>query len=380
MKNEIEILIAKQLPVEIGPIIFHALAEDRMLFTNRSTAWEMDVIPKRGPRWQAIQEQIAAYNAYVKMLEEKTGFDRFFAGNGFCVSRQQVSDSFGEAFASAVFDMPDYPFQTELTIRGDYLMQKEYAPLYRIEVPGFGETQFEIDKLCNTYSANMNIHNILLWNWADDERDLTYSLYNHFERAGLIELENEEKSYYNYESYDQHRDNMTAPDKNLLRCMEVMESMGYLTRYKIRPKTDTPWFVFRREGAYGVVATLDYRFKQDALLMEKLRLILAQPEEEVEVFRYFLTDCNGKQYLSDNSGKLGGHRRLKIYGKLDCASAKRHIAKGDYVRHRVFFADEETAVAAGYRPCGICMRERYLEWKTIHSKAGEKGDGLHGTI
>jgi methylphosphotriester-DNA--protein-cysteine methyltransferase len=29
----------------------------------------------------------------------------------------------------------------------------------------------------------------------------------------------------------------------------------------------------------------------------------------------------------------------------------------------VFFADEATAVAAGYRPCSVCCRERYLEWK-----------------
>jgi methylphosphotriester-DNA--protein-cysteine methyltransferase len=29
----------------------------------------------------------------------------------------------------------------------------------------------------------------------------------------------------------------------------------------------------------------------------------------------------------------------------------------------VFFADEETAVSAGYRPCGVCMREEYTRWK-----------------
>jgi methylphosphotriester-DNA--protein-cysteine methyltransferase len=29
----------------------------------------------------------------------------------------------------------------------------------------------------------------------------------------------------------------------------------------------------------------------------------------------------------------------------------------------VFFADEETAIAAGYRPCGTCCEDRYREWK-----------------
>jgi methylphosphotriester-DNA--protein-cysteine methyltransferase len=30
---------------------------------------------------------------------------------------------------------------------------------------------------------------------------------------------------------------------------------------------------------------------------------------------------------------------------------------------RVFFADEATAIAAGYRPCGACMRAEYRAWK-----------------
>lgn len=34
-----------------------------------------------------------------------------------------------------------------------------------------------------------------------------------------------------------------------------------------------------------------------------------------------------------------------------------------HTSHRVFFADEETAIAAGYRPCGNCLREKYREWK-----------------
>jgi methylphosphotriester-DNA--protein-cysteine methyltransferase len=29
----------------------------------------------------------------------------------------------------------------------------------------------------------------------------------------------------------------------------------------------------------------------------------------------------------------------------------------------VFFADEATARAAGYRPCFTCMREEYRAWK-----------------
>lgn len=69
-------------------------------------------------------------------------------------------------------------------------------------------------------------------------------------------------------------------------------------------------------------------------------------------------------YRSGTPGRLGGHRPGRVYGLLDCPSAHRWIAKGHYVRHRVFFADEATAVATGYRPCANCLPDRYREWRT----------------
>lgn len=81
---------------------------------------------------------------------------------------------------------------------------------------------------------------------------------------------------------------------------------------------------------------------------------------------YHLIGADGKPYDSYEKGTLGGHRELKIYGRLDCPSALRYIAKGMYVTHRVFFKDEATAIAAGYRPCSVCMHEKYLEWKASH--------------
>ena len=78
---------------------------------------------------------------------------------------------------------------------------------------------------------------------------------------------------------------------------------------------------------------------------------------------YKLRDAKNREYRSKDKGTIGGHRRLKIYGKLDCASAQKHLARGNYVKHRVFFKDEATAIAAGYRPCASCMPEEYKEWK-----------------
>ncbi|HUP10934.1 MAG TPA: Ada metal-binding domain-containing protein [Niastella sp.] len=59
---------------------------------------------------------------------------------------------------------------------------------------------------------------------------------------------------------------------------------------------------------------------------------------------------------------LGGYGPGKIYGTLRCASGKRVKAK-----NRVFFKNEAEAIAAGYRPCAHCMREKYLKWKLVRS-------------
>jgi len=79
---------------------------------------------------------------------------------------------------------------------------------------------------------------------------------------------------------------------------------------------------------------------------------------------------DGRPYRSRTPGTLGGHRRGRIYGRLDCRTALRAVARGDYVKHRVFFADEATALAAGYRPCAVCLPERYAQWKASATAGG----------
>jgi hypothetical protein len=76
-----------------------------------------------------------------------------------------------------------------------------------------------------------------------------------------------------------------------------------------------------------------------------------------------LIDETGQPYASPQPGTLGGHRRGRIYGRLDCRAALRALARGGYSRQRVFFRDEATAVAAGYRPCAVCMPAEYAYWK-----------------
>ncbi|BBP81448.1 MULTISPECIES: Ada metal-binding domain-containing protein [unclassified Pseudomonas] len=76
-----------------------------------------------------------------------------------------------------------------------------------------------------------------------------------------------------------------------------------------------------------------------------------------------LLGADGRPCPSDRPGTLGGHRRNKLYGRLDCRSALQALARGGYQAQRVFFLDEATALAAGYRPCAVCMPERYRMWK-----------------
>ncbi len=78
---------------------------------------------------------------------------------------------------------------------------------------------------------------------------------------------------------------------------------------------------------------------------------------------YRLIGGDGRPCASEIPGTLGGHRRLRLYGLLDCPSALRALAIGGYAANRVFFADEQTAVLAGYRPCARCLPDRYALWR-----------------
>jgi methylated-DNA-[protein]-cysteine S-methyltransferase len=79
--------------------------------------------------------------------------------------------------------------------------------------------------------------------------------------------------------------------------------------------------------------------------------------------QYTLIGTDNRPYATTTPGTLGGHRADRIYGTLDCPGAERAIARGGYVANRVFFADEPTAVAAGYRPCATCLPTEYRTWK-----------------
>lgn len=71
-----------------------------------------------------------------------------------------------------------------------------------------------------------------------------------------------------------------------------------------------------------------------------------------------LTDSEVFLSIKNRKIVLGGNKKLKIYGLLNCKSGKRMKRE-----NRVFFSNEKEAVKLGYRPCGHCLREKYNEWK-----------------
>ncbi|MDR7079370.1 hypothetical protein J2Y03_004428 [Neobacillus niacini] len=83
---------------------------------------------------------------------------------------------------------------------------------------------------------------------------------------------------------------------------------------------------------------------------------------------YTLIGADKRPYVSITPGTYGGHRKTKVYGRMDCPSAIRALNKGGYVNNRVFFADEQTAIAAGFRPCASCLPEKYAIWKSQQEK------------
>ena len=64
--------------------------------------------------------------------------------------------------------------------------------------------------------------------------------------------------------------------------------------------------------------------------------------------------------LKEGQITMAGNKKLKIYGTLSCKSGKRMLDK-----NRVFFDSEQEAMNLGYRPCGHCMRKKYLVRKSL---------------
>ena len=71
-----------------------------------------------------------------------------------------------------------------------------------------------------------------------------------------------------------------------------------------------------------------------------------------------ISDKDLRKSIRSNIVLLGGNRKLKIFGLLNCVSGKKMKKE-----NRVFFFSENEAIVNGYRPCGHCMKKEYQNWK-----------------
>ena len=176
---------------------------------------------------------------------------------------------------------------------------------------------------------------------------------------------NEDSIRYGFDYYDQIREE--DPEIQLVSIFSKLEKQGFIKTFTIKPENEDPkWKCFCKSDGSLDCAFVDMSFLKNRLVMEQINLILWSTPEVLKDNPYILTNEKNKQYLSSVPGTICGHKKLKIYGRLDCPSAKKHLAKGQYAKNRVFFLDEKTAIAVGYRPCAICMPEEYKKWKVTH--------------
>ena len=350
---------------------FHFLELASVRFISSSTAWYIMTQKEGSSAKTRIENIIAEYNDYIDFLNNLEDFIPFFNSQNCCVSRNQMKNAYSNEILDRIFSLKTYSFETEIVRVGDLLYSPKAKMNYAIALQNNEAIIFHSENNELIFPTN-NGDLQLLWNKSDDGRDMTESLFNllysNKKLASIIDqMSDDEKldGYQDYFCYDQARYVLDKPDPRLIRCYRLLESLGYITSYNIVTDTELPFLSRDQKSDYSIdLAIVDTSFlNKDALMKERLAILLSSTKEDAEKKKYFLTDSSNHQFLSYEKGRFGGHRKLKKYGKFNCPSALNAIRKGQYVKHRVFFADEETALKAGYAPCGNCMKERYKMWK-----------------
>lgn len=138
--------------------------------------------------------------------------------------------------------------------------------------------------------------------------------------------------------------------------------------------------MWREELCPGAVVLRGFAVPDAAAIFAALHGITTQVRRTTRTSMsqtWTLVGPDRKPHASDQPGTLGGHRRSRIYGCLDCPAALRAIARGGYVTHRVFFLTEDHARAAGYRPCGVCLPATYASWKARQASV-QGASGIRG--
>lgn len=336
---------------------------------NRGAAWGLFFLPEDSEKKQRLRGDVDSYNAYLDYLDCLDGFKSFFIDHDLCITRNDVTAKWSSEIAEKVFSKGTYVFSTDLRVFGDILMDTSFPVSYTVMIAG-NEMALPIGKIGNDYPTRAG-ESPIIWNWTDNGHDFCFDLWellgSPYQQTGDIGDE-AEGVIYPFDAYDQFRNE--APEPQLVRIFEKLEKLGYIKTYTIRPEcTDFMWNHFCKSDGSLDCAIVDESFKKNRLIIEQIKLLLWATPEELTEKPYFITNESNHQELSAIPGTLGGHKKLKIYGRLDCPSANKHLAEGRYAKNRVFFLTEKIAADAGYRPCAKCMPEAYKKWKAEHEEA-----------
>lgn len=320
---------------------------------------------------------VKEYNENIDFLNELPGFISTFIENDLMISKEQALTLWPEEIVDKIFTSKEYLFKTPLHIYQDTLCDCDYKQTYSTSIEG----QKIVFPVRDHFLKTRHGAKSCIWNWVDDGHDFTLYIWDmlgsrYWQDDGKTDTDTDDFSQndnsdedepveYHFDCYEQFR-YMGNVEIQLIRIFEKLEKLGYLESYTIKPENFDPrWYHYGKSDGTMDMALIDESFKENKLLMEQIELLMWTRSEILEKPYYFLTNKDNKQYLSDTPGQLGGHAKLKIYGLLDCKSANRYIQQGQYVKNRVFFADEQTAIDAGYRPCAKCMPEAYKKWKAM---------------
>ena len=345
---------------------FQRLTYPDIYIPNRGAAWGIYLRPEDSEEKIRLKKEVENYNAYISHLDHIDGFKQLFISRNFCISKEEIAEHWSIQIAEEVFSKRSFIFQTDLRIIGNYLIDASIPVTYSVLIDKV-ELSLPIGKDSNAYPTTLGEQKII-WNWTDNGHDFCLFLWD---LLGAPYWENEEAEddedavHYSFDAYDQFR--YEEPEIQLVRVFSKLENLGYIKTITVIPERNDPrWNHFCKSDGSLDCAVVDTSFLKNALVMEQIHQLLWTPTHLLKDSPYFLTSKTNSQYLSNVPGKYGGHKKLKIYGKLDCPSAARYLAKGQYAKNRVFFIDEATAIAAGYRPCAVCMPEEYKKWKALN--------------
>ena len=149
--------------------------------------------------------------------------------------------------------------------------------------------------------------------------------------------------------------------------MDLLEEAGFLKTFSIVPEQFHPcWCRTSKSECSLDFFILDKTFEKSSIIRESLLALLKSKEVHDGKEQYTIVHGNKTVSLSDQPTQLGGNLRTKTFGRLDCPSV---VNKSKHTCHnQVFFEYEENAILTFFKPCGICMKELYRDWKNNNHK------------